>query len=245
MKSDLPIPLTRKPTPGHCLSCGTSLDKGCRRYCSVTCRQALHQRLNVRTGLLKALNTRFATFYFTTTRIVMDVLPYGSRQIYSFILGRTQGQTPAEDFSRMANLMGNAWWGEKNRTRRHYLASRHLLEKALCRQDPLSAVRPTETRAPVVRRQSLVLLMLDARALEGPDVERRIKSAFRQAAKRHHPDHGGDQLEFVRLHQAYEHLLHWAENPVFHRRRGFADKWFYDGQTNRWVQPAPLPRTPG
>jgi len=240
MTTDLPIALSPKRGPGVCLSCGQVLAKGCRRYCSTACRQTLRQRLTMRTGLLKAINTRFATFYFTKTVIVLDVLPHGSRQIHSFILARSQGKTPGDDFSRMANLMGNAWWQEKNRTRRHYLASRHLLEMARCRQEPLSAVRPNQIRTPFVRRQSLVLLMLDAKALTGPNVAQRIKSAFRRAAKHHHPDIGGDQGDFVRLHQAYEHLLDWAENPVFQNRRGFADKWFYDGNTNRWVQPAPL-----
>jgi hypothetical protein len=234
------LPSSRQSDARCCLSCGAALSKAHRRYCSLICRQTLHRRLNVRTGLLKALNTRFATFYFTPTRIVMDVLPYGSRHIFSYIMNRTEGQTPADDFICMANTLGNAWWKEKNRTRRHYLATQSLLARAVCHQGPLSVVRPTEKRSPVVRRQCLVLLTLDERALEGPDAPRRIRSAFRQAAKRHHPDHGGQPLDFVRLQHAYEHLLQWVQNPVFQRRRGFADKWFYDGLTNRWLQPAPL-----
>ena len=49
----------------RCLSCGTTENMGTRKYCSVVCRKKLRYQLNVRTGLLKALNARYATFYFT------------------------------------------------------------------------------------------------------------------------------------------------------------------------------------
>jgi hypothetical protein len=45
---------------------------------------------------------------------------------------------------------------------------------------------------------------------------------------------------FLKIHKAYEELLHWAENPNFIRHRGFPDKWFFEGDKNRWVQPTPL-----
>jgi predicted nucleic acid-binding Zn ribbon protein len=60
----------------HCLSCGTDENMGRRKYCSIECRQRLRYNLNMRSGLLKALNTKFATFYFTNSLIFMDVLPY-------------------------------------------------------------------------------------------------------------------------------------------------------------------------
>jgi hypothetical protein len=44
---------------------------------------------------------------------------------------------------------------------------------------------------------------------------------------------------FQKLHAAYEQILEWAENPTFVTRRGFPDRWFYDGRANRWVQPMP------
>jgi hypothetical protein len=56
---------------------------------------------------------------------------------------------------------------------------------------------------------------------------------------RHHPDLGGDAAGFRKLHDAYKQILKWSDNPVFISRRGFPDKWFYDGSAVRWVQPAP------
>ena len=61
-----------------------------------------------------------------------------------------------------------------------------------------------------------------------------------EKAKAHHPDQGGDAAVFRRVQKAYEQLMDWAENPTFTRRRGFPDKWFYEGYTNRWIQPAPI-----
>ena len=58
-----------------CLSCGCTENMGTRKYCSVACRKNLRHQLNIRTGLLKALNTRYATFYFTEALLIMDVLP--------------------------------------------------------------------------------------------------------------------------------------------------------------------------
>jgi len=75
----------------RCLSCGTTENLGRRRYCSIDCRQKLRYTLDLRTGLLKTLNTRYATFYFTDVMIIMDVLPYYSKEIFSFIYPRIDG----------------------------------------------------------------------------------------------------------------------------------------------------------
>jgi len=39
----------------RCLSCGTTDNMKRRRYCSLECRQKLRHNLNIRTGLLQAL----------------------------------------------------------------------------------------------------------------------------------------------------------------------------------------------
>ena len=57
--------------------------------------------------------------------------------------------------------------------------------------------------------------------------------------QKHHPDLGGETDTFRKIHQAYLDLVQWAENPSYMKRRGFPDKWFYDGNKNKWVQPTP------
>jgi ribosomal protein S14 len=226
----------------RCLSCGTTERMVRRRYCSMACRQKLRETLNRRTGLLKALNTRYATFYFTDLLIILDILPHGDDQIHSYILARSQGRKPFADFSVMAEMLGKVWWAERRRTRKRYLASRHVLDKARKPAAPSSRVIPMEMNIPAVKGAALIFLKLDESALNLATAEERIKSAYRLQAKKHHPDLGGDSAMFRKIQQAYENLLQWAKNPIFVRRSGFPDKWFYDGTANRWVQPTPHPK---
>jgi hypothetical protein len=223
-----------------CLSCGTTKDMKGRRYCSISCRQNLRQKLNTRSGLLQALNTRSATFYFSDTSIIMDVLPHGCKEIYRYTQMRTSGLKPADDFSKMTNRLGNAWWEEEKRTNRKYLASRRVLGMATRSAVSLTFVRPRVMTVPAVKKESLDYLEIDKVQLKSADLHRIIKNAYRRQAKIHHPDLGGHAKIFRKLHDAYKELLRWADNPVFIRRRGFVDKWFYDGENQKWVQPIPL-----
>ncbi len=236
-------PVTEKKER-QCLSCGLNLSGRKRRYCSIDCRQRLRWKLDVRTGLLRALNTRYATFYFTPSMIILDILPVNSHEIFSYIFPRSAGNKPADDFSKMADVLGNAWWYERNRTNKRYLATRFVFEKAVRKKGSVHCVKPYETCFPAKIGKSLVYLKLSRDSLTSPELLKTIKSAYRKNAKRHHPDLGGDPGTFRRIYQAYEQLLEWVENPSFTRRRGFPDKWFYDGQTNRWVQPTPPDKKP-
>jgi hypothetical protein len=223
----------------RCLSCGTTENLGKRKYCSIDCRQKLRYTLNMRTGLLKALNTRYASFYFTDAFIAMDVMLYNAKEIFSFVYPRSSNKKPVEDYVNMSDLLGNEWWAEKKRTNRHYLATRYLLQKAKRQPSLYHPARPVEVRIPVIKASSLTYLKLGKSELNSDEPEKVIKSAYRLQAKKHHPDLGGDTETFRKIHQAYLDLIQWAENPSFQRRRGFPDKWFYDGNQNRWLQPAP------
>jgi hypothetical protein len=229
--------------PNSCLSCGTTEGMRRKRYCSIACRQRLRYKLQVRTGLLRALNTRYASFHFDARIIVLDLMPYGTREIYSFLFPRLSKTLPADDFSRMADVLGNVWWSERRRTNRKYLASQSLLRQARQRPGAEGRLMPEERRQPSLDQRCLVHLKIQREALDSPQLEQIVKQAYRRQAKRHHPDLGGSAVAFRRLHQAYEALMAWAENPSFYKRRGFPDKWFYDGSTNRWVQPIPCPQS--
>jgi hypothetical protein len=226
-------------TNSGCLSCGATEDVNRRRYCSIECRQKLRRTLNIRTGLLKALNTRFAVFYFTDNMIVMDVLPYGSKEIFSFLYQRTAGKKPVDDFCRMADMLGNAWWAERKRTNKKYLASQFVFDQARRNSTTQNSIKPLEIKIPSVKGKSLIHLKLGKADLNSPELTGLIKKAYRSQAKKHHPDRGGNALAFRKIHSAYQELINWAESPTFVRRRGFPDKWFYDGNNNRWVQPTP------
>ena len=222
-----------------CLSCGTLENINGRRYCSVICRQRLRRQLNARTGLLKALNTRYATFYFTRSMINLDLLPYDSEDLFSFILPRSQKNQPVEDYIRLTNRLGTLWWAERKRTNKRYMAARTVFDHAGRNYYASENVVPLEFRKPARIQKPLVHLKLSRPDLQHPRLKERIRQAYRRQALKHHPDRGGQAEDFRRIHNAYQQLLDWARHPVFVKRRGFPDKWFYEGRYNRWVQPTP------
>jgi hypothetical protein len=224
----------------RCLACGTTSNMSRRRYCSIECRKRLHYKLEVRTGLIKTLNAKYATFYFSDVMIILDMLLYGSDEIFSFLYPRSPGKKPSEDFSSMADMLGNIWWKEKKRTNKRYLASHHLLSQAVRNNAPAVSVKPTMIKVPSIKTTHLASLKLDKTELSAAELLHRIKEAYRRQAKIHHPDIGGEAATFRKVHEAYKELTAWAKNPTFTKRRGFPDKWFYDGGTNKWAQPTPL-----
>ena len=220
-----------------CLSCGTVMKGKKRKYCSVDCRKRLRRKLTMQTGLLKALHAKYATFYFTELLIIMDLLPYGEKNLFSFIYPRLKGNKPADDFSRMATTLGNLWWAEKKRTNKKYLASRQVLTAAERTEDRTDSIKPVELKIPSIKGSSLLYLKLGKTDLESCEYQTVIKKKYWKEAKKHHPDMGGNPDVFRKIHKAYEDLLNWADNPTFIKRLGFPDKWFYNGKQNRWVQP--------
>lgn len=208
-----------------------------RKYCARECRETVRLYLNRRTGLLRALNTRYATFYFTEWIVVMDLLPYGTEQIFSYILPRSPGCKPVFTFAELSDMLGSAWWAEHNRTNKRYIASRHVLEKARKSDASEDGVKPLELVLPNVRRSALITLNLKQTDLAEGNLKDSIKRAYRRMVKQHHPDLGGDSVSFRKIHEAYECLLEWARHPTFTRKAGFPDKWFYEGSNNRWIEP--------
>ena len=223
----------------RCLSCGSTENINNRKYCSIKCRQNLRQKLNMRSGLLQALNTRYAIFYFSDTIIILDVIPRGVKEIFRFTQQRSINHKPAEDFGKMANMLGRAWWAEEKRTAKKYLASRHVLDLAT-KHPAYTLLRPKKIKIPNVKTSVLNYLEIEKVDLNSFELRKIIKNAYRKQAKIHHPDLGGYAPVFRKLYAAYQELLYWAENPTFIHRRGFTDKWFYDGENKKWVQPIPI-----
>ena len=231
------VPTVRTRGARRCLACGNVLPPRNRRYCAMTCQQYLLASLNRRTGLLQTLNTRYATFYFTDFVIMMDLLLYNSEQIFSYMLPRSPGRKPVEDFCALSNILGNLWWNERDRTKKRYVATQQVLDQARRLDVPAGAVMPVEFCVPSIRSASLMTLELRSEDLAPADLELRIKSAYRRQVKKHHPDLGGSSEAFRKIQQAYETLSHWARHPTYIRRRGFPDKWLYQGAYNHWTKP--------
>ncbi len=113
----------------------------------------------------------------------------------------------------------------------------HVFEQAQGIDKEINSVTPDEIYIPSIKGKYLKCLKLGRTALNKTELQKTIKDAYRLQAKKHHPDLGGDSTEFMKIHTAYEELISWAEKPSFIRRFGLPDKWFYDGASNRWLQP--------
>lgn len=231
------IKIARPKRTYRCLSCGVDIGSRRRKYCSAECRQKLKWKLDTRVGLVQALNVRYATFYFSKTMIMVDMLLYGTPEIFSFFYPRTPGKKPADDFGAMANLLGNIWWEEKRRTSKRHLAAVRVLSYAERNVNGISSVKPTIVTMHSLKRRYLKQLQIDQSELLSSELMLIIKNAYRRLAKVYHPDVGGDAEAFRKLQEAYEEMLVWSEHPRFTRRRGFPDKWLYDGEKRRWLQP--------
>lgn len=223
-----------------CLSCGTSENINNRRYCSVKCRQNLRQKLNMKSGLLQALNTRYATFYFSDIMIMLDVVPYGVKEIFRYTGKRKENSNPAADFNTLTNKLGDEWWAVSHRTNKNYIATQHVLKLASRHVISDGLQRPKLIKIPTVKMKCLNSLEIEKADLYSRDLNAIIKSAYRRQVKIHHPDLGGHAVIFRKIHDAYKELLRWADNPVYIHRRGFSDKWYYSGENKKWVQPTPL-----
>jgi len=223
----------------RCLSCGTTKNMKNRRYCSIRCRQNLRLKLNMKNGLLQTLNTRYATFYFSDKVIILDIVPNGMKEIFRYTTRREDGHNPAMDFSIMTNNLGKVWWAESHRTNKKYLASQYVLKMATRHAISEVSQRPRLVRIPTIKMELMDCLKIDKNDLHSHELSKIVKNAYRQQVKIHHPDLGGQAANFRKIHDAYKELLRWADNPVFVRRRGFTDKWYYNGENNKWVQPIP------
>lgn len=201
---------------GVCLSCGAG-NIGKRRYCSIRCRQQLRQKLNTRSGLLQALNTRYATFYFTDTLIVLD----GSARHPGSIPGyKVRAARPCQTggrFRRHEQPAGGCLAGRGKKDGQNYLASMgRVLEMAERLAMAEGLKRPRWVKVPGVKPESILLLDMAKADLASREPHKIIKNAYRRQVKIHHPDAGGTAAAFRRIHAAYQDLAELGRTSHLH-----------------------------
>lgn len=232
---DVPRSATEDTGEYHCLACGTTEHLGRRRYCSTECRMGLVRRLDILKSLLRALRTRYATFSFTESSLVLELLTCDSKKAYRFLYERQDGRKPAQDLRDMTDALGNIWWDNKRRTGKRYRASQHVLEKAIKNDIPSDSVIPLEINSPLQVGRFLKCLKLTHADLNSGSARETVKSAYRKEALRYHPDRGGTSGAFRKVNQAYQEVINWLKTPVLRKRRGLPGKWCFDG--TRWITP--------
>ena len=228
---------TQKHRKKSCLSCGFKLNKGRRRYCTPDCKDTLVFWLGWFTDILRPVRAMYATFHFTESKLILDVLPYASKEVSTYIYTRTSGRKPAQDIKDMVLELNEAWWHERKRTKCRWHASEHVLDKGIKNLVSPGEVKPIEKRGPFMVKKHLMHLKIKTDNFTCSELKSKIKSAYRRQAKEHHPDQGGAEEMFKRISEAYYELNKWLENPSYRTRRGVPGKWCYFGSARRWVTP--------
>jgi len=223
-----------------CVSCGTTHIKPGRRYCTKECRQQIDWVLSLSKGLLRTFNARYAAFSFSTTHVVLDVLPVCSDKISRFITTRTGGSKPANDLKTLVLQYGEEWHNLVDNNKSRSYASLFLLSKNCKKSTSSDSIKPEKNMRPRLSKHenaSLKILNLDREDLFTDCNVVKIDSAYKSMAKVCHPDVGGDNEKFKELAEARRQMVMWVENPQYTSRKALEGCWSYDGFTGRWSPP--------
>jgi len=239
----------KQAVPQACLACGTFLADKRKKYCSHDCCEDLAAQLERWSGLLVGLEARYANFWFTDSLLVLDVLKQNAQEVLRFAYRRAPGKKPFEDYFDMANELGTHWWAAMKKTRTRFRATESVFAKAVRAGVPPEVLKPKAHKRSRISQKSLACLKLSINDLLSDTAYQNIKSAYRRAALRHHPDTGGSSRSFIEVQKAYEELRRIVTRGRTNslgdfltgiRYRAVPGKWCFDGRARRWHRPARL-----
>lgn len=230
--------ISPKSKQRKCLSCGKILKGRKRRYHSQDCKYYLLVALRWANDMLRELNTELATFSFTDSTLILNILPYNSKRVSTYLYERKSwNKSPAQDFRDMLMQLEREWYKKMWQTQSFPIAKKHILdsgEKNLLSPDSLKPITQRNTTS-VEKQLSELNISLDE--LFNTEPELVIKNAWRRKAKKHHPDISGDVKTFIEIQKAYQEINEWLKNPIIKKRSGVPDQWSYDGKTRQWKYP--------
>jgi hypothetical protein len=224
----------------RCLACGADGMKPGRRYCSRECRHRIMWTLSLSKGLLITLNTRYAAFSFTKHYVALDVMPTWSNRISRFVYERKSGHSPAHALKELILEAGEEWYKKRSRRISRSFSSQSILEEKVEYNINPDSVKPTTNKIPKLsaeQKKALKYLDINMDRLVFGDYVREIKKAYREMAKIHHPDKGGDGERFKEINRAHGLMLQWTEDPKFQSNHALPGCWSYDGYSNKWSPP--------
>jgi len=221
-----------------CLCCGKPTSKNRVRYCSESCRSQFAFKLRWFNNLLRALQARFATFSFTESVLILNLISKHSETVYSYFYERTPGKKPAQDIDGMVFELGDLWWEYLAHGNSERRAADHILRHGHKRVVGRELVEPRKEHcASRISNHLLQLCMKKQDLLDSSDPADTARAAYKQAALKHHPDLGGSSYKFRQIHNAYHQIKTWLENPSFHTRRGVPGHWSFIAGKSKWYSP--------
>jgi hypothetical protein len=223
----------------RCETCGRVLEKNRLKYCSSNCRSQFRFKLSWFNNILRAISAKYASFSFTDEFLILNVLPHNSDRVHTFFHERTPGKKPAQDMNQMIFDLGKLWWNQIEQDPCRKRASESILARGRTDIVSLDRVTPVEKIHFSNISKQMFLLELNKRDLYDPQgpAEETVKAAFRKAARKHHPDLGGNSEHFRKAYQAYQDLLSWLSHPHITTSRGIPGQWCYLARNDTWLKP--------
>lgn len=223
-----------------CDCCGRLLERNKRKYCSKNCKDGFVFKLKWFNNLLRVLNAKYATFTFTETFLVLNVLPSNSSEVYSYFYDRLPGRKPAQDMGNMVFELGEIWWLQKEKTKSEKYASNHILDCGQTQVLSVDLLQPKQIKQLGGMGKQMTFLKIDKEEIfnESRDkVQEKLKSAYRRQALKYHPDMGGNEEMFRKINKAYLDMKEWLKTPSFNIRRGVPGYWCYIAGKSNWIAP--------
>ncbi|MEE8400170.1 MAG: hypothetical protein V3S89_14250 [Desulfobacterales bacterium] len=219
-----------------CVSCGAELSGRKRRYCSKECKELLVFALGWLKNLLLPLNTNYATFAFTDSVLIINILSFFSKDVSTFVFRRAPGKTPAQGLKEVCKILNKQWYEKNQSLKSQRAASEHLLGTGVKNFISKDNITPVSTHS-----NSRISGKLTHFNLKLGDLERnplaQLKSAYRKEVKKHHPDYGGEPTDFINISEAYKDIIDFIRNPKLRTRTGLPGIWSYDGSSYKWSAP--------
>jgi hypothetical protein len=200
------------------------------------CKELLVFALSWLKNLLLPLNTNYATFSFTDSVLIINILSFFSTEVSTYLYRRIPGMTPAEGLKDVCKTLNRQWYEKNLESRSRRAASEHLLKIGLKDFAQKDNVTPISIVSGSKINRKLSYFNLNLEDLNSNPVNR-VKSAYRKEIKKHHPDYGGSPSDFIKVSEAYQDILAFMKNPTVRERRGLPGKWSYDGSSYKWSAP--------
>lgn len=221
-----------------CRSCGESPGSTRRRYCSARCLRDLKRQLDFVQILLQVVRTRYAAFWWTTTEVALQVVPYRSDECLCFVHPRSNLRKPSQALRKLTETLGQFWQHALKVSRSRLRASRAVLEQAseTTKASTLSSLVKRQVVLRAVTARQLAILCLRPEDLRGSQRQERLRKAYRAQAMVKHPDRGGSAQAFMAVRMAFEAISKQAPFDS-QEQYGLPNAWLYDGNRRTWRAP--------
>lgn len=221
---------------GRCLACGTRDIRHSKRFCSKSCKETTLHALGWLSPLLRRLDTKLASLWFTESELILCVVRADSKHANKFVRLRNIEIQITDDIKEMALALGEIW-------HQHLSWSEAVPGVLDCFSNETVPAELEFNNSPMIPAVHLKVIGLKDSDLRGRNAVKAVKDAFRRQAMKHHPDKGGGTKDFRKLQDCYHNeILPRFEYTPNRSNPPIPGKWLFDAAcgSGRWKPPATL-----